>query len=150
MATNSSKTVVICEDSPYGNLATALAKCRRLEDSDAVFMAKSIIDGHIDLMRDGVRWFGGFGDIDITETGVKLSWNGAEIKQENPIPKLIERLNARDPAEEKGLLPFPKNRQILELAKVAEEGALEMSIHPLLKKRDKVFKKKGKGWIALK
>lgn len=25
-----------------------------------------------------------------------------------------------------------------------------MSLHPLLKKRDKVFKKKGKGWLALR
>lgn len=90
------------------------------------------------------------GDIEITDTGMKLSWNGGLVAEGNPVPKLIEKLNARDPVEEKGLLPFPKNKQMLDLIKVSSENASEMSLHPLLKKRDKIFKKKGKNWIALR
>lgn len=39
---------------------------------------------------------------------------------------------------------------ISDLIKVSYENASEMSLHPLLKKRDKVFKKKGKNWLAIK
>ena len=39
---------------------------------------------------------------------------------------------------------------INDLIKVSQENASEMSLHPLLKKREKVFKKKGKNWIAIK
>jgi len=47
-------------------------------------------------------------------------------------------------------LPFPKNKQILDLIKVSVENASEMSLHPLLKKRDKILKKKGKGWVGIR
>jgi hypothetical protein len=151
VASNPEKAIAVFEDAPYGTLANAMTKCRRLEDSDAVFVAKSIINGHIDILRSGGKWAGSFADIEITEAGLKLSWNGSEPNaEENPVPKLLEKLTARDPSEEKGLLPFPDNKQILDLVKVSNENASEMSLHPLLKKRDKVYKKKGKGWLALK
>jgi hypothetical protein len=38
----------------------------------------------------------------------------------------------------------------MDLIKVSKENASEMSLHPLLKKRDKIFKKKGKNWLAIK
>jgi hypothetical protein len=47
-------------------------------------------------------------------------------------------------------LPFPKNKQLQDLIKVSNENASEMSLHPLLKKREKVFKKKGKSWLAIR
>lgn len=89
-----------------------------------MFTAKSIINGHIDVLRSGGRWVGGFSDIDITESGLKLSWNGCDISTEdNPIPKLVEKLTARDSSEEKGLLPFPDNKQLQDLVKVSNENA---------------------------
>jgi len=39
---------------------------------------------------------------------------------------------------------------IMDLIKVSKENASEMSLHPLLKKREKIFKKKGKNWLAIK
>jgi len=39
---------------------------------------------------------------------------------------------------------------ILDLIKVSKENASEMSLHPLLKKKEKVFKKKGKNWLAIR
>jgi len=36
------------------------------------------------------------------------------------------------------------------LIKVSVENASEMSLHPLLKKRDKILKKKGKGWVGIR
>jgi hypothetical protein len=78
----------------------ALAKCRRLEDSDAIFVAKSILYGYIDLLRNGGNWSGTFNDIEITDAGLKLSWNGTEPSSgDKPIPKLIEKICARDPTE---------------------------------------------------
>lgn len=47
-------------------------------------------------------------------------------------------------------MPFPKNKQLQDLIKVSNENASEMSLHPLLKKREKVFKKKGKSWLAIR
>lgn len=70
--------MAVFEDAPYGTLANALIKCRRLEDSDALFVAKSIINGHIDVLRSGGKWSGSYSDIEITDTGLKLSWNGSE------------------------------------------------------------------------
>jgi hypothetical protein len=96
----------------------ALVKCRRLEDSDTIFVAKSIIYGHIDLLRNSGKWSGNFNDIDITDSGLKLSWNGSEPLI-SPVPKLIERISVRDPTEDKGLLPFPPSRQINDLIKIS-------------------------------
>jgi hypothetical protein len=48
------------------------------------------------------------------------------------------------------ILPFPKNKNIADLIKVSNENASELSLHPLLKKKDKTFRKKGKNWIAIR
>jgi hypothetical protein len=37
-----------------------------------------------------------------------------------------------------------------DLIAVAKENASEISLHPILKKKDKIFKKKGKNWIAIR
>ena len=66
----------------------------------------------------------------------------------NPFPDMIDRIAVRK--DQSGILPFPVNKMITDLAKVSRENASEMSLHPLLKKRDKVFKKKGKSWLAIK
>lgn len=39
---------------------------------------------------------------------------------------------------------------ILDLIKVSKENASEMSLHPLLKKKEKVFKKKFKNSLAIR
>ena len=36
----------------------ALNRCERLDDSDSVFIAKLILNGHIDLLRTDCNWFG--------------------------------------------------------------------------------------------
>lgn len=147
---NKDRAVFITEDAPYGTLGNAMSRCRRLEDNDALFVAKSMLNGHIDMLRNGGQWSGGYNDIEVTDTGLKLSWNGSIPSEVNQMPGLIEKLTARDPQEEKGLLPFPKNKSLSDLVKISVENASELSLHPLLKKRDKIFKKKGKGWIALR
>lgn len=103
------------------------------------------------MLRTGMCWTGTEADIDITENGVKLSWNNSIIYSENnpnPFPDLIDRLANRK--EQSGVLPFPPSKMISDLIKVSRENASEMSLHPLLKKRDKIFKKKGKNWLAIK
>ena len=47
-------------------------------------------------------------------------------------------------------MPFPVNKQMNDLIAVSKENASEISLHPLLKKKDKLFKKKGQGWLAIK
>jgi len=50
-----------------------------MEDEDAITIVKQLLNGHIDLIRTGVFWSGNEGDIDVTENGVKLSWNNSVI-----------------------------------------------------------------------
>ena len=64
---------------PYGTLAAALSKPRRMEDEDALAVVKQFLNGHIDLVRSGVYWSGNEADIDVTENGLKLSWNNSMI-----------------------------------------------------------------------
>jgi hypothetical protein len=66
----------------------------------------------------------------------------------NPFPDLITKIAVR--TEKQGVLPFPNSKMIQDLIKVSKENASEMSLHPLLKKREKVYKKKGNGWLAFK
>ena len=83
---------------------------------------------------------------------MKLSWNnGMGFNLVNPFPKMIERIAIR--VEKKGdtsLLPFPKSKVIMDLINVSKENASEISLHPQMKKKEKVLKKKGKNWLALK
>lgn len=131
----------------------ALSRCNRLEDNDALLVAKSLLQGRIDLLRNDCDWRGNERDIDITDSGIKLSWgNGGEspVGAVNPFPELLKRISFKSEREEGGILPFPKNKQLLDLMKVCVENASEMSLHPLLKKREKILKKKGKGWTGLR
>ena len=42
----------------YGNLSNALAKSERLEESDAITLAKMLLNGYIDLLRLDCTWVG--------------------------------------------------------------------------------------------
>lgn len=114
-------------------------------------VSKQLLNGHIDLLRNGLYWSGSEADIDVTENGLKLSWNNSMIYSQNnpnPFPDIISRLSIR--LDKEDVLPFPKSKMIQDLIKVSVENASEMSLHPLLKKKEKIFKKKGKNWIGIK
>lgn len=55
--------VIVQEKCEYGTLRKALVKCSRLDDDDSVFISKMLLNGHIDLLRQGVNWFGNENDI---------------------------------------------------------------------------------------
>ena len=40
-----------------------MAKCKKLDDFDAVFLAKVLLGIHVDLLRAGFSWFGTEEDI---------------------------------------------------------------------------------------
>ena len=65
-----------------------------------------------------------------------------------PFPELISSIGLR--TNESSILPFPKNKTLNDLINVSKENASEISLHPVLKKKEKLLKKKGKGWIAIK
>jgi hypothetical protein len=46
------------EQATYNNLRFALEKCKKLDDSDAIFMSKILLSSHVELLRVGVHWFG--------------------------------------------------------------------------------------------
>lgn len=71
---SSDKIVMVCEDISSGTLYSALNKCTRLEDNDAILIAKALLQGRIDLLRNDCDWRGSERDIDITDSGIKLSW----------------------------------------------------------------------------
>lgn len=35
-----------------------MSKCRKLDDFDAVFLSKILLNIHVDLLRAGFNWFG--------------------------------------------------------------------------------------------
>ena len=87
-------------------------------------MTKQLLNGHIDLLRNNVYWSGTDADIDVTENGVKLSWNNSMIYSENnpnPFPELITKIAVR--TEKQGVLPFPNSKMINDLIKVSKENA---------------------------
>jgi hypothetical protein len=97
-----------------------LKKVKRFEDEDALYVCKQLLNGHIDMLRTGLCWSGTEADIDVTENGVKLSWNNSMIYSENnpnPFPELIDRLTNR--REQSGILPFPPSKMIQDLIKVS-------------------------------
>ena len=90
MVSDAAMLVFVTERVAYGNLGKALQKCQRLDDNDSLFMAKMILNGHIDLLRGDCNWFGTQEDIQFTELGVKLSWNNSiNFNLVNPIPKIL-------------------------------------------------------------
>ena len=60
------KMIIVQENCEYGALKKALAKCKRLDDDDSIFVGKILLNGHIDLLRQGINWFGDENDIEIT------------------------------------------------------------------------------------
>lgn len=84
-------------------------------------VSKQLLNGHIDLLRNGVYWTGSEADIDVTENGLKLSWNNSMIYSENnpnPFPEIIGRLGLR--TEKEVMLPFPNSKMIQDLIKVSK------------------------------
>lgn len=80
---------------------------------------------------------------------MKLSWNnGIRFSSVTPFPEIIRRIGVRTTSS--SILPFPKNKVLNDLIEVSKENASEISLHPALKKKDKLFKKKGKDWLAIK
>lgn len=65
-----------------------------------------------------------------------------------PFPEMLTRLGIR--TNESTILPFPKNKQLNDLIAVSKENASEISLHPILKKKDKLVKKKGKKWLGIR
>lgn len=60
-----------------------------------MLVCKNLLQGRIDLLRGDCDWRGTEKDIDITDSGVKLSWNnGGEsvTSSTNPFPELIKRI----------------------------------------------------------
>jgi serine/threonine protein kinase len=49
---------IVTEPVLFGNFKKALEKCKYLDEPDAIFVAKQILNGHIDLMRADSNWFG--------------------------------------------------------------------------------------------
>lgn len=52
LARSSDRIVAVCEDITCGTLYSALTKCSRLEDNDALLVAKTLLQGRIDLLRN--------------------------------------------------------------------------------------------------
>lgn len=85
-------------------------------------------------MRNGLTWYGNQGDIQITENGVKLSWNGSvAYSEKSQIQDILKRISERDVSST--ILPFPPNKMMNDLIAVSTENASEISLHPLLKKK---------------
>ena len=47
-------TCFVTELATYSNLKNALAKYRKLDDFDAIFLSKALLGIHVDLLRAGV------------------------------------------------------------------------------------------------
>ena len=77
----------------FSTLKTALNKCKKLDDYDAIFLCKVILGVHVDLLRAGFNWFGTEDDIEFTDGGLKLSWNNSiAYETENPFPLILSRV----------------------------------------------------------
>ncbi len=84
---------VTTEQVTYSNMKNALAKCKKLDDFDAVFLSKIILSTHADLLRAGLEWFGTEEDIEFTENGLKISWNNSiPFETACPFPLILSRL----------------------------------------------------------
>ncbi len=82
---------IVTEQVTYGNLKKAIAKCKYLDEPDAIFIAKQLLFAHVDLLRSDINWFGTEEDIEFAQDGqIKLSWNnGCSFNLVNPIPAII-------------------------------------------------------------
>lgn len=53
-------------------------------------------------------------------------------------------MRPEDKGGDQNLLPFPKSKVMLDLIKVSQENASQISLNPHIKKKEKFAKKKGK------
>lgn len=104
------------------------------------------------MLRADINWFGTQDDIQFTDSGLKFSWNNScQFNLVNPLANIINKFVARVEASKgNSLLPFPEIKAINELIKISKENASEISLHPQMKQKIKLPKKKGKDWFALR
>ena len=83
--------------------------CEHLDENDSSFVARALLNGHVDCLRDDFNWFGTEEDIEFTDTGIKLSWNnGCAFNLVNPFPNILGKLVTRvEAVKSNSLLPFP-------------------------------------------
>jgi len=54
---------LITEPVPYPTLKKAISKYKKLDDLEAIFMSKIILNIHVDMLRANLNWFGTEDDI---------------------------------------------------------------------------------------
>lgn len=107
---DSASIVMVSEYASHGNLSNALSRCQRLDEPDAISIAKMLLNGYVDLLRLDCTWVGTEKDIEFTESGIKLSWNNfTSLKAEGCIMKVLEKLSNRDETQS-SILVFPKSK----------------------------------------
>lgn len=80
---------MITEQVNYGTVASGLANCKKLDENDALYIAKYLLTGYADILRSGNEWNGTTNDIEVVESGMKLSWNytiPSNIESSNTFP----------------------------------------------------------------
>ena len=50
--------LIVTEQVTYNTLKKALATCEHLDENDSIFVARTLLNGHVDLLRADVNWFG--------------------------------------------------------------------------------------------
>jgi hypothetical protein len=70
-----SSVAVVTEQVTFGTLEMALNQCRKLDESDALYVAKYLLTGYMEAARNGADWYGTVNDVEIMDSGIKLSWN---------------------------------------------------------------------------
>lgn len=58
-----SALLFITEQVTYGTLKKALSACEHLDENDSIFVGRSLLNGHVDLLRADCNWFGTEDDI---------------------------------------------------------------------------------------
>ena len=54
---------MITEQVNYGTVASGLANCKKLDENDALYIAKYLLTGYADVLRSGNEWNGTTNDI---------------------------------------------------------------------------------------
>ena len=124
LSAEQSSLLLITEAVDYCTLKQGLATCHHLDEQDALFVARNLLNGHVECLRMDLHWFGTEDDIEFTDTGMKLSWNNScPYNIANPFPNMLARLTARQEGKGSTLLPFPEVKGIKELIAVSKENA---------------------------
>ncbi len=58
-----SAILFITEQVTFGSLKKALAGCEHLDENDSAFVARCLLNGHVDMLRADCNWFGTEDDI---------------------------------------------------------------------------------------